>query len=76
MNTPLCVGFGEVTVTKDGKQVWQGDDELTRLHRFELMAQTEPGVWTVHFYAPLSASLYRRTGLNEWVLVQTGQGFA
>ena len=77
MNARLAVGFGDVTVRRDDAIVWEGDDEDVRLHRFEMLAQLDPeSVWTVRFYAPLIDTTYRRVGLNEWVLVQRGQGFA
>lgn len=76
--TPLAVGFGSVTVKRDGKVVWIGDDEHVWLRRFERRAAADdPTVgWSVNFLGPLSESTYRRVGSANWQLVGTGRGFA
>jgi hypothetical protein len=80
MERLLGVGFGDVSVTKDGEHVysensagellWEGKDA-------EEAAVKEPDRdWRVHFYAPLYEAEYQRQGEKHWVLVRKGQGFA
>jgi hypothetical protein len=74
--TCLAVGFGIVTVTKDGERVWEGDDETVMLYHFEKLARKDPGEWKVEFYGPLSGQTYKRVGLNNWELESKNGGFA
>jgi hypothetical protein len=74
--THLAVGFGSVSVERDGETIWTGDDDRVSLYRFERLARTTPGRWTVYFYGPMSDELYVRTGFNTWTLESRGQGFA
>lgn len=77
MEAQLCVGFGTVTVSKDGVGVWQGDDCDVLLQRFEDMAALDPDHdWRVTFFQPLAEPEYQRHGSGEWVLVRKGDGFA
>lgn len=76
MKAVLAVGFGMVTVTKDGEAVWSGDDEDQTIAPFEERAQQEGGEWAVEFYGPLSESTYTRSGTNDWRLTGKGRGFA
>ena len=76
----LAVGFGMVTVTRNGRLVWCGDDEETTLQRFEDRAAVESGKgrgrWVVAFDAPLSSATYTRQRNGEWLLTEKGMGFA
>lgn len=73
----LAVGFGGVTVTKDGEPVWDGDDPEQTLEQFEQMAKVDPDHdWRVKYFAPLYESTYQRHDENKWVLIEKGQGFA
>jgi hypothetical protein len=73
----LCaVGFGCVSVTRDGETVWAGDSEKKRLAHFELRARETPGDWRIRFSSPMSELLYQRQGDSNWVLVFRGMGFA
>ena len=77
MGTPLAVGFGIVSVTRDGEYVWQGDDTRVWLRRFERRAAADPHHdWRGQFLAPMSDNTYQRQGEREWVLVEKGIGFA
>lgn len=77
MSTVLAVGFGFVTVTRDGENIWRGDDEHVWLRRFERRAAEDPGHdWRVEFYGPLSGSIYQRQGPKHWVLIEKNPGFA
>lgn len=73
----LAVGFGFVTVSKDGETVWSGDDEIRTIDEFEVMAAADPDHdWRVEFMAPLYEAEYQRQGLGYWVCVRKGMGFA
>lgn len=77
MSAILAVGFGIVTVSRDGETVWSGDDPHVWIRRFECRAAADPDHdWRVHFLAPLSEATYQRHGEREWVLVEKGLGFA
>ena len=77
VNTPLAVGFGVVSVSKDGEVIWNGDDEHVWLRRFEWRAAKDPDHdWRVKFDSPMKMNVYQRQGENLWVLVETGPGFA
>lgn len=72
----LAVGFGYVTVSKDGERLWSGDDERVTLRRFERQAAKDPDHdWRVLFYGPLSEPEYQRQD-GKWLLVRKGEGFA
>jgi hypothetical protein len=77
LSTPLDVGFGMVTVSRDGEWVWSGDDEHVWLRRFERRAAADPDHdWRVVFDSALHSETYQRQGAGEWVLVEQGRGFA
>lgn len=77
MKARLAVGFGSVTVTRDGEEVWSGDDLEKRLSFFEWRASRDPDHdWRVCFYGPLSELEYQRQGKKFWPLVRKGDGFA
>jgi hypothetical protein len=72
----LAVGFGMVTVTRDGEHIWSGDDETVTLERFERKARRDANHdWRVEFMGPLNEREYQRQR-GHWRLVRTGLGFA
>lgn len=77
MSAVLAVGFGMVTVSRDGESFWMGDDEHVWIRRFERKAAADPEHdWRVRFDAPLSDATYQRHGERHWVLIEKGLGFA
>ena len=82
LRTHLCVGFGPVTVTRDGDVVHYhccvddvGCD--TPADRFEAMAAADPDHdWRIDFLSPMRQNVYQRQGIGEWYVVETGDGFA
>lgn len=74
--TACHVGVGQVTVTRDGKQVWAGQNERKSVGRFELLARETPGDWRISFDSAMSERLYQRHARDSWVLVFRGMGFA
>lgn len=78
----LSVGFGAVSVIRDGEIRWQGDAYQTRreskrkrVAHAELWARETPGDWRLRFETMLSEELYQRQP-HGWVLVWRGFGFA
>jgi len=80
MNDLLAVGFGDVTVTRDGEIIyseqqqkenfWEGKDA-------ESAAIKDPNHdWRVNFYGPLYGAVYQRQGIGHWVLIEKSEGFA
>ena len=81
MKTVLTVGFGEVTIRRDGEVLYSEigvkDDKYPTAEQAELMASEDPDHdWIINFYAPLWESEYKRFGVNDWRLTKTGLGFA
>lgn len=86
MNAFLAVGFGDVTVTRDGKRIYS---ELTQpktkggwakawtaKHVEKIAAKDPKHDWRVLFLAPLYEAEYQRQGKGHWPLVRKGLGFA
>ncbi|RTL65890.1 MAG: hypothetical protein EKK42_20305 [Pseudonocardiaceae bacterium] len=71
----LAVGFGFVTVKRDGEVLWSGDDETKRLSEFDV-SEFPDSDWRVEFLAPLTESEYQWHPGTGWVLFRTGLGFA
>ena len=72
----LAVGFGMVSVKRDGEFVWGGDDEDVTVLRFTRRANKEPGHdWQITFDGPLHGETYQHQD-GKWVMVETNMGFA
>lgn len=82
MRTRIYNGFGGWSITKNGELVYMGPtdldfDKYPTLMKFENMARKDPDQdWRAECYLPLRDATYQRQGVNEWVLVSSGQGFA
>lgn len=79
MNRRLTVGFGEVSVLRDGEIVWRSVkyEEQRRVTDIEAKAVKDPQHdWRIRFYAPLSEAVYQRQWRGKWYLVEVGDGFA
>lgn len=92
MRRRLAVGFGVVSVTCDGRRVWEGDAEGVRVGMIEALAygyaygdhildssmrrRSLDHDWRITFEGPLSEHEYQRQGRRKWVLIRTGRGFA
>lgn len=77
----LAVGFGGVTVSKDGEQIYSepqvDEDNFWECKDAETIAKHDPDHdYRIHFYAPLYEAEYQRQGDNHWVLIRKGEGFA
>lgn len=82
MDRLLAVGFGDVSVTKDGELIWSEtqvpkDGEFWEGKDAEAAALSDPDHdWRVTFIAPLYDSEYQRQGDGHWPLIRKGLGFA
>ena len=82
MRTRIYNGFGGWSITKNGKLVYEGPyglrwNEYPTLMKFENMARKDPGHdWRAECFLPLRSATYQRQGKNEWVLIDSDQGFA
>lgn len=76
MDRALDMGFGWVTVIWNGQVYWSGNDETVFMREVEGWAVRLPGDWRVKFDGPLSDQMYQRYGIENWVLVENGMGFA
>jgi len=76
LDAVLAVGFGCVSVSKDGQPIWAGDDETMTLACFERKARRDTDHdWRVCFLGPLNEREYQRQR-GHWRLVRKGLGFA
>jgi len=82
MNTVITVGFGSAMLLRNGQPVWMEDSsyeftECLTVKQAETMAALYPeDDWRIHFVGPLSEAYYQRQGKQQWVLYETGKGFA
>ena len=81
MDRSIGVGFGSAGYSRDGKTLWQEQDEefdeLPTVQQVEDMAKAEPDHdWRIFFIAPLYEAEYQRQDEGVWVLVRKGMGFA
>jgi len=70
------------TITRDGVMVYVGDiddkcAECPTLMRFENMARKDPDHdWRYEHYTDMHGEIFQRHGRNEWVLIESNQGWA
>jgi hypothetical protein len=81
LNAIIAVGFGTTIVSKDGRQIFDGerpdDDQFHRLEEFEKLAVADPDHdWQVVLHGPLHGETYQRHGDGLWVCVEQNEGFA
>lgn len=81
LNTVLYYGFGGYSVQKNGKHYFKGDpqgvwDSFPTLRKFENLARKVRAKWEIVLDNPLRGATWRRKGKNNWVLIETNQGFA
>jgi len=85
LNMLICVGFGEAYVTKDGKEVYDGEEDSRKndiyqvktVGDIEKMAEKDPDHdWRVVKHGPLHGETFQRHGPNKWVCIESNPGFA
>lgn len=78
----IAVGFGFAGIKKDNEIVFAEDSKMDwknipTLMKFENMARKDPDHdWRCILDAPLRSREYQRQGKNDWILINSGQGFA
>lgn len=79
----ISIGMGSAYVTKDDKQVYDGETAFQAgkrpltLQAFENRARKDPDHdWRVYIMGPMYEVEYQRQGEDTWVLVRRGDGFA
>ena len=82
MTMLIAVGFGDAHVSKDGKIVFRETSQI-RSADLPTLAQIEKKAardsnhdWRIVLNAPLRSREYQRHGEGQWVLIESGQGFA
>lgn len=82
MRTRIYNGFGGWTILKNSEVIYSGPHDLEfneypTLMKFENMARKDPDHdWRAECFLPLRGATYQRQGKNEWVLIDSNQGFA
>lgn len=79
MKRILAVGFGEVTVTRDGYCMYsESECDVHPIAQFyeDEAAKYPDHDWRIHFFAPLHEEEYQRHGPENWVMISSGPGFA
>lgn len=83
MDMEIAVGFGMAIVTKDGKQIYDGeadyrqDKKIKRVRYFENLARKEPKCdWRIIKNGPMHGETFQRQGKNNWVCIESNNGFA
>lgn len=75
----LHPGFGVLTLLRDGEVVWSSyrPEESRTVLGFERQASRDPDHdWRIEIDGLLSSAVYQRHGKGEWVMVESGMGFA
>jgi hypothetical protein len=79
----IAVGFGDATVTRDGRAVYSelddtnGEDGIWTGADAERAAAEDPDHdWRITFRAALYDAVYQRHLSEQWVLIERGDGFA
>jgi myo-inositol-hexaphosphate 3-phosphohydrolase len=79
----ICVGFGAAYVTKNNELIYDGEQELRdgkepkKIQFFDDMAKLDPdNDWQITFYGPWHGETYQRQGDNNWVCIESNEGFA
>ena len=83
MEMMIAVGFGAAYVTKEGKQIYDGESDLQdngiakTVAEIEKMAELEPDAdWRIIKEGPLHGETYQRQGKENWVCIESNKGFA
>jgi hypothetical protein len=83
MDMMIAVGFGSAIVFKDGKMIYDGEADCHKtgkaktVKHFEMLARKSPkSDWRIQKYGPMHGETFQRQGKNNWVCVESNQGFA
>ena len=82
LDAVIAVGFGSAGVTRDGESVWdeqegEASGEYWQCSDAEAHAVKDPDAdWRISLHGPRHSEVYQRQGVDQWVLVEKGEGFA
>lgn len=83
MEMMIAVGFGSAIVFKDGKPIYDGEADLhktgkaKKVRYFEMLARKEPDHdWRIENHGPMHGETFQRQGKNNWVCIESNEGFA
>ena len=80
MEMLIAVGFGSAFVTKDDECVYDEgrcDDNFWTVSDAEKLAMEDPDHdWRIVKFGPMHGETFQRHGPNEWVCVESNEGFA
>jgi len=83
MNMEIAVGFGSAVVTKAGKTVYDGERDLQNgkdpktVKEIEVIAKKDPDHdWRIVKHGPLHGETFQRHGNDEWICIESNEGFA
>ena len=83
LSMSICVGFGAAFVTKDGEQIYDGEQdyrdgkEPKTVQYFEDEATKDPmHDWRIVKEGPMHGETFQRHDKNKWVCIESNQGFA
>ena len=79
MDLDISVGFGSSYVTRDDEHILDGenDEDPVTVARVEAMAAADPDHdWRIVRYGPLHGETFQRHGPEQWVCIESDEGFA
>jgi len=83
MTMLIAVGFGDAFVTKDGEEIYDGEEDYTNTGRaktvadIEAMAAADPDHdWRITKLGPMHGETFQRHEAEAWVCVESNLGFA
>jgi hypothetical protein len=83
MDMPICVGFGDARVTRDGETIhdgeraWEDGHEPWTVQDAENAAAADPDHdWRIVKYSPMHGETFQRHAPGKWVCVESNEGFA
>jgi len=82
MEMLICTGFGEAYVTKDDKQIYDGEQDfqtgkwVKTVKEIEEVAAKDPNHdWRIVKYGPLHGETFQRQD-GKWICIESNGGFA
>lgn len=81
MDMVIAVGFGSAYVTKDNEVIYDehtvDDEEYWTVQDVENLAENEPDHdWRITKMGPMHGETFQRQSENNWVCVESNEGFA
>lgn len=83
LDMEIAVGFGDAFVTKNGTIIYDGEKAyregktVKKVKYFENLARKEPKAdWRIIKNGALHGETFQRQGKNNWVCIESNQGFA